>query len=685
MDVRHIMRRIVYKMSLTTLVLSLVLLQGCFVYKKDGKDLSLDSVIKQKTNLSSTLTSVSVVNNQLIVNGSGFSNVTSVKIQGNGVSANLDVTSVSDTQVVAQTTSALSLLANNTFNLIIGTVEADVTYPVTFTLQNGAVTAPMLNNMGASAGQVLKFNGTNWIPSAIVDAQTYIGTWDATTTIPDVTLSKSGDYYIVSVAGTVSGTAYAIGDWIISDGYNWTQVPYSKTSVASFNGRKGIVTLKDTDYVSLKNTTTNKVTGSSINDLADVDLTTVAPANGNILTYNGSKWIAAVAPSSGITLSSLSATSPLVYNSSTGNFSLPTANVLALPLTGLASATGSITATDTILGAFGKLMNTQGDYVSKSSGATITTGTIAMSGTSLLTYPTATGTTLNEVANVTYVSNAIAANGVWAKNGTSIGYTAGNVGIGTTAPAQKLSVAGMVESTSGGFKFPDGTVQTTAGGGGSSQWTTSGNDIYYTTGKIGVGTSNPQVPLHVAHTGGGETLRLEDTASPYAAYYVNGTRKGWFGFGYGITDYEFSNESSGSILFRTNSNTVRMAITNPGNVGIGVVAPRSLLDVAGTILGKPSVVNSTATVDFNTGNIQHTTSSCGAFALWNLKDGGTFLFIVKGTTAATCSFTAFSDGGVTALTVHMPPGHGATTAGKHTLYNAAVSGGDVYLSWVPGY
>jgi hypothetical protein len=38
----------------------------------------------------------------------------------------------------------------------------------------------------------------------------------------------------------------------------------------------------------------------------------------------------------------------------------------------------------------------------------------------------------------------------------------GKVGIGTSRPGQRLTVAGIVESTAGGFLFPDGTVQTTA-------------------------------------------------------------------------------------------------------------------------------------------------------------------------------------------------------------------------------
>jgi hypothetical protein len=44
----------------------------------------------------------------------------------------------------------------------------------------------------------------------------------------------------------------------------------------------------------------------------------------------------------------------------------------------------------------------------------------------------------------------------------------GNVGINITNPTSKLQVGGMIHSTTGGFKFPDGSVQTTAsiGGGG---------------------------------------------------------------------------------------------------------------------------------------------------------------------------------------------------------------------------
>ena len=107
----------------------------------------------------------------------------------------------------------------------------------------------------------------------------------------------------------------------------------------------------------------------------------------------------------------------------------------------------------------------------------------------------------------------------------------GNVGIGTTAPAQKLSVAGTIESTTGGFKFPDGTTQTTAaaaGGGINSVQTFSTSGTW--TKPSGV----TKILVEVQGGGGGGGGAAGDASYGASGYY--GGKGGAGGFCKKIVD-----------------------------------------------------------------------------------------------------------------------------------------------------
>jgi hypothetical protein len=101
----------------------------------------------------------------------------------------------------------------------------------------------------------------------------------------------------------------------------------------------------------------------------------------------------------------------------------------------------------------------------------------------------------------------------------------GKVGIGTATPNNKLSVAGVIESTTGGIKFPDGTTQTSAATGASGS-----------------------LPSLRAYLGANQTL----TADTWMSVKLNQVQEnGGGGFNTGTYTYTIPETGWYSIFFRT--------------------------------------------------------------------------------------------------------------------------------------
>lgn len=198
----------------------------------------------------------------------------------------------------------------------------------------------------------------------------------------------------------------------------------------------------------------------------------------------------------------------------------------------------------------------------------------------------------------------------------------GNIGIGTTSPAYRLVVAGTIHSSTGGFRFPDGTTQTTAAT--ASQWTTSGSDIYYNTGNVGIGTTGPANPLDVrGNNSGAVLLRLQNTsATGYSGAHLydnSGTIRAHFGWGNAsvaaplTSAAYFGTIASAPIVFTT-ADVERVRIVAGGDVGIGTSSPGAKLHVVEN--GNTAILqstNSTGYMNLQLGNNATTNGSGLAF------------------------------------------------------------------------
>jgi|GEM_PF-387443 len=155
--------------------------------------------------------------------------------------------------------------------------------------------------------------------------------------------------------------------------------------------------------------------------------------------------------------------------------------------------------------------------------------------------------------------------------------TNGSLGIGTATPATKLDVQGGQINASGGLCIA-GDCRTAWSN--VSPWATSGANINFNTGNVGIGTATPSHALHISRTGA--------DLNNLAYFNIKTTGTGGYGSGMYLDSSSIANGrnfavlSSGSLdgvgagkfnIYDVTANTSRLVIDDGGSVGIGTTVP----------------------------------------------------------------------------------------------------------------
>ena len=169
--------------------------------------------------------------------GTGAATLTGY-VKGNGTSAMTASSTIPSTDVTGLGT--MSTQNANAIAVTGGTMNG-----VTISDYVATATKGVANGVASLDG-----SGTvpvSQLPSAVLGALSYQGTWDASTNTPTLTSSvgTKGYYYVVNVAGStnLNGiTDWVVGDWAVFNGSVWQKVD-NTDAVTSVNGLTGTVVL----------------------------------------------------------------------------------------------------------------------------------------------------------------------------------------------------------------------------------------------------------------------------------------------------------------------------------------------------------------------------------------------------------------------------------------------------------
>jgi len=244
--------------------------------------------------------------------------------------------------------------------------------------------------------------------------------------------------------------------------------------------------------------------------------------------------------------------------------------------------------------------------------------------------------------------------GISSVDPNALNYFAGEVGLGTSSPTFGLSVgtstnftkamnfngnpgtSGMILKSNGSSLAPTWVATSTLGITGS-QWVTSGSNIYYTGGNVGIGSTTPAALLGVNGAGyfGGNltatgTLSILDTGSSTFSGSINSASGNLVIQSNGLANAISLNRYGGNVgIGATSTPSASLSVVGPtnigrspiftvanlnsvprftvltgGNVGIGTTTPNDKLDITGrTVITSADGDTQTLAVDGNSDHL----------------------------------------------------------------------------------